>query len=296
MSIQVGISFSISQSTPTPPSLRYFHPEIYRRLQILQHKGDQIRSRLFTMPIFQFSIDSMPDTTKVCPANVFFYPDVLTLHLQKALSGNSLVKHHMRNIYEAARAENEARITVQGRHVESRLLRSMAIRNIPDVSMTTDTSDPDSTYALFPLDIISALKKLLVVNHSGHQQLSRSFSAIEEFLVDQMVLKCALSQGSGDWCSFKSLRRNDWDVNEPVDWAALCDQACKGIGPDQQQVEAVADKEGDATFARIIQSLLMEFGNVAFAAFFRLQDRKYHYYCVTLPLQQHRLESKAIVL
>lgn len=209
----------------------------------------------------------------------------------------------MRNIDEAARIEYEARITVQERHVNDKLLRSMAIRDIPDVSVTTGKPDPDSIHTLFPLDIISALKKLLVINHNGHQNLSRSFSAIEEYLVDQMVNKCALSQGSGDWCSFVSLRRNDWDVNEPVDWAALCDQANQGIGPDQQQhislsasVEAGADKESDARFARIVQSLLLEFGNVAFAAFFRLQDQKYHYYCVTLPIQNHRLESRVIVM
>ena len=284
-------------------SLQFRLTQNYRRFQTVQHNGHQTRSRHLIMPILQPFLGPMPGTLKVPSTNVFFYPDVLTSHLQKAFSGNRLVKHHMRNIDEAARAEYEARIIVQERHVNDNLLRSMAIRDIPDVFVTAGKSDPASTHALFPLDIISAMRKLLVINHIGHQHLSRSFSAIEEFLVDQMINKCALSQGSGDWCSFVSLRRNDWDVNEPVDWAALCDQANKGIGPDQQHqisisasVEAGADKESDARFARIVQSLLMEFGNVAFAAFFRLQDQKYHYYCVTLPIQHYRLESKVIVM
>lgn len=226
----------------------------------------------------------------------YFYPDVLASHLYNNCSDIGLVKHHMRTIEEAAREYFLAKIVVQERHVDSKLLQSMTIRNIPDTFMTrAGECDPNSMHALFPLDMISALKKFLVSNHHGHHNLNRSFNAIEEFLVDKMINKCALSQGSGDWCSFVSLRRNDWDVNENIDWAALCDEANKVTSQNKHRhtsasgstkATAADNKEGDARFARIIQSLLMEFGIVAVAAFFRLQDRKYHYYCVTLPLQQ----------
>ena len=232
---------------------------------------------------------------KVYSTNDFFYPNVLTSHLRQTCYGSDLVKYHLRTIDEAAIAEHKSRITVPYRLVDNPVLKSTAIRKIPAISMTTGKLDFNSTHTLFPLDIIAALKKLLMINHNAHRQLSRSFSAIEEYFIDQLVNVCALSQGSGDWCSFISLRRDDWDVNDHIDWEALCDEANKGFDLDHQReisasgsVEAGADSEGDARFAQIVQSLLLEFGNVAFAAFFRLQDRKYHYYRVTLPLQRQR--------
>lgn len=259
----------------------------------------------------------MPDTIKVRSTNIFFYPDVLTCHLRKTCLDNGLVKGHLRAIDEAARMERKVRIAVPERHVDNTLLQSMALQNIPGISMDTEKTDLTSSCALFPLDIVSALKKALVMDYNGHQKLSASFNAIEEYLVDQIVSVCALPQGSGDWCTFVSLRREDWDINEPVDWSYLCGQASKNIKPgeeppppppqqEQQQQkqqkqqissqcsENGTDGECDAKFARIIQSLLFEFGVVAFAAFFRLQDKKYHYYRVVLPLQRYRLKSKAM--
>lgn len=237
----------------------------------------------------------VPGTVKVYSTNFFFYPNVLTSHLRQTCYGSDVVKYHLRTIDEAAMAEHKSRITVPYRHVDNAVLKSTAIGKIPAVSMTTGKIDCNSVHTLFPLDIIAALKKLLLINHSGHYQLARSFSAIEEYFVDQLVNVCALSQGSGNWCSFVSLRRDDWDVNNHIDWEALCNEANKGFNLDDQReisasgsVEAGADVEGDARFAQIVQSLLLQFGNVAFAAFFRLQDQKYHYYRVTLPLQRQR--------
>lgn len=235
------------------------------------------------------------ETAKVGAPTIYFYPDVLVAHLAKSCSGNQLVNFHMRIIDEAARMEHKTRTTVQERQVKNPLLQSMAIQNIPGFSIFTGESGPKTTHPLFPLDIISALKQVLLLNSQRHVQLMRSFGAIEEHFVDQIVNVCALSQGSDDWCSFIALRREDWDVNDHIDWEALCDKASKGIEPDQH-VEPEGSSECDARFARIVQSLLMEFGAIAFAAFFRLQDRKYHYYRVVLPLQRYRLEARNLFM
>ena len=248
----------------------------------------------------------MPDSAEVRSPKVFFHPQILTENLQKTCRDNDLVKSHMRILDAATEVGLQTRMTVKERQVDNPLLQSMAISNIPAISSRNTEGEISaveefhSFHALFPLDIVTALKSLLVTNRREHKQLMASFNAIEEYLIDQIVNVCALSQGSGDWCTFVSLRREDYDVSvsEPMDWKYLCEQADKGIKPQDVETGITTDDDndgGDARFARIVQSLLMEFGSEAFAAFFRLQDKKYHYYRVVLPLQRYRLKAKSII-
>lgn len=222
----------------------------------------------------------MPHTVMVRTKPLYFYPDVLTSHLEKSFQGNEMMIEHIRAIDDAI-IDSKTRITVQERLVDNPLLQSMAIRNIPRIWENTEDDTEDhvlSKAALFPLDIVSALKTLLVINIGEYNKLQGRFNAIEEFLVDRIVNVCALPQGSGDWCSFISLRRDAWDHND-CDWGYIC-------GRGAQSSENISDVAGDDTFARIIEVLLCKFGHVAFEAFFRLQATKYHFYRVVLPCQR----------